>query len=262
MFCIQCGAPLSEDMNFCASCGAPVGAGSSAPANPVAPEAPVPAAAVAAPESAGLHEFVPNKKQISKGLRVGFQVGLAVILTLLLVLSYWNTGAAYERAAEKYVLATLQRDYNAMNDAWWGDMDANREAIATYWGYDSVEEMEESFLDAYGTTSFKKAYEQASERYFEYYEETYGDDYKITCKASMGMKLSDEKVQLMLQNLEDQGLDAIIPLGKVKAIYSVECKVTISGDKDSMEQYVTVYIARIGMRHKMLPQNTYAFRFT
>ncbi len=269
MFCVKCGAEISEDMKFCVNCGAEVAAS----------EATTDAAAPASEEPAK-----PKKKRTA--LFVG--LGVAVVAAVTGVVIWLATGksakaSSYESEIRDYLDYIVDKNDDGVDyvtDTYvggaFGGLYSGEEAdkILEMMLDETLEQSKEEpdmgysygYSDEYYYDSWEEIFEELAQDFYNDMESVYGDwelEYKILEKE----ELSDSKIKRLQRGLKDildsydcenydiqdkdvcdkceDFVESLEEL-KVEKAYGVDVEIEIDGDEDSYDDTVTFVVAKIG----------------
>ncbi len=223
-FCSNCGSQMMDDANVCPSCGtaiAPVNNGGAA--SDIRQKASNIGAAIKNYDYEGLVPDAIKEKVPSKYRKFVPFAFLAIILVVVILLLSMCTGG-YKKPV-KYWEQELNGKFKNVSKT------VPKEVWEDYLDMIDMDEDEyiEQLEDVYDNTR-------------EYYEDEYGDNYKIRIKVTDKKELSDRKLKAIKDGLKD---NYDINKKDVKKAYELDYEYKIKGSEDEDEDDGEIIVVKI-----------------
>ena len=222
-FCINCGAPIEDDIVFCTNCGAK-NEEQAAPVEQVEEQEQF----VAVEEAPAKKNFIEKALDWVKAntLKTIIIAGAAIVVLVLAIILLG--GKPYQSAVNNYQ-AVLNGKASKLE----------KMAPKEYWEY--MEDENEDF----DIDEVKDQFEENYETSLELLEEKYGDNVRIKIKVTDEKKLKDKKVKDLADALNEK---YDIKKKSVKQAYELELEMTIKGSDDEDEDEMELYAVKIGSK--------------
>lgn len=162
--------------------------------------------------------------------------------------------ASAEDVAVDFVKAEVLEDYVSQFDLAVFDYEAMLKDNVLN-NYDSEDEFFEEMSDEYdeNITSWKKVFSVILKDAKEYFEDTYGDDYKLKVKATDTEELDEDEIEEVIDYLLDE-CDGYVDedaLENIKEAMNVTVEVSVSGSRDDDAYTIIVTVVKIDGKWKV-----------
>lgn len=227
MFCPNCGSNAPDNERFCPTCGTALGGGDEVPAAP-------------AEKSNGIVSLIKSKLPI---------IICAVVAVVVVVLLFNLLFGGAESAAKKYVKNSIKGNFEAADKCLLVQKEAQFEAEA-----DAADMSFDDYMeDYYDAKDMDEYFESMKEDHDEANKDSYGSNWKASCKVLDSQELTSDEYDSLEERLEGyEEQELIEEADDYDKAYKVWVEIREYGE-DAQDYYITeIVVVKDGLGWKVV----------